>query len=101
MASRPDLGRTLRAILENDNVYFQPPESVKLRYPCCIYELTDMATTYADNLPYRVEKAYEIILIDQNPDSVYVDKIAKLPQCRFTRFYTADNLNHYVFIIYW
>lgn len=101
MADRLSLGDTLVAILKNDNVYFQPPESIRLSYPCIIYELTDIDTTYADNRPYRIEKAYQILVIDKNPDTTLPDEVAKLPNCRFTRYYTADNLNHYVFIIYW
>ena len=101
MANRLDLGIELRNILGNSNVYFQPPESIRLSYPCAIYELTDMDTVYANNKPYRVDKAYQITIIDKDPDSKIPDKVAALPQTRFVRYFTSDNLNHYVFIIYW
>ena len=38
----------LRGIIGNGNVYFQPPESVKIKYDCIIYEVTDADTKYAD-----------------------------------------------------
>ena len=39
-------------------------------------------------------------IIDKNPDSQLPDKLGELPLCRLNRVYTADNLNHYVFDIY-
>lgn len=90
----------LRRILGSDNVYFQPPESVKLSYPCIIYERTDADSYFADNAPYHVTTAYEVTVIDRNPDSEIPGKVALLPMCRAARHFTVNNLNHDVFIIY-
>ena len=38
MASRLNLHNSLIEALGTKSVYFQPPESVKLVYPCIIYE---------------------------------------------------------------
>ena len=35
---RLELDADLRALLGSTNVYFQPPETKKLKYPCFIYE---------------------------------------------------------------
>ena len=83
------------------HVYFQPPPSVNMKYPCVRYSLADIRNIRADNANYNQHKAYEIILIDANPDSPYVDVISAFPKCRFVRHYTANNLNHYVFNIYY
>lgn len=82
------------------HVYFQPPASVKMVYPAIIYSLSDIVNVHANNGVYAQHKPYELILIDKNPDSEYVDTISRLPRCRFNRFYVVDNLNHYVFTIY-
>lgn len=82
------------------NVYFQPPESIKIDYPCILYELTSIDTKFADNKPYKQEKRYKVTVIDKNPDSEIPDKIGKLPMCIFDRHYTSDNLHHFVFNIY-
>lgn len=37
MASRLDLQTFLEELLESKNVYFQPPESVKMKYPAIVY----------------------------------------------------------------
>ena len=101
MGNRLDLGWELKRILGSRNAYFQPPPSVQLKYPCAVYELTDINTIYADNNPYRHKKAYQVTIIDKDPDTKLPDEVAKLPMCRFVRFFTANNLNHYVFNIYW
>jgi hypothetical protein len=82
------------------NVYFQPPESTKMKFPAIRYKRTAFDTTYADNSPYLIEKAYEVTVIDKNPDSEIVDAISKLKYARHIRFFTNDNLNHDVFLIY-
>lgn len=101
MASRLELQTELEEILGSRNVYFQPPESVKMKYPAIRYSLSSIENIYADNLAYKQTKAYELILIDPDPDSEYADKLSQLPYCRFDRFYPADNLNHYIFTIYY
>ena len=83
-----------------DNVYFQPPENIQLVYPCIIYKRDSATTSFADNSPYRYKKRYQIMVIDEDPDSPIPDKIAELPMCTFERFYTADYLNHDVFNLY-
>jgi hypothetical protein len=40
------------------------------------------------------------MVIDRNPDSELPDKVIELPLCKFDRFYTADNLNHTVFTLF-
>ncbi len=44
--------------------------------------------------------AYQVIVIDKNPDSDYVKKVSLLPMCSFDRHYVADNLNHDAFTLY-
>ena len=50
----------------------------------------------------KSDKSYEIIIIDSDPDGNIYEKIpAHFPMCRFNREYTADDLNHYVFTIFY
>ena len=82
------------------NVYFNPPESVKLTYPCIIYNRSNGNTAFADNNPYTFRTNYQITVIDKDPDSEMIKKIAMLPTARYDRHYKADKLNHDVFDIY-
>ena len=100
MASRLDLHETLCAILGNRNVYFQPPPSVQMKYPAIVYKRKTIEKRSANNSAYIQFPGYELVLIDKNPDSEFVDKILQLPYCSHDRWYPSDNLNHDAFTIY-
>lgn len=100
MKDRLELHEALCEILGSRNAYFQPPESVKMSYPAIVYSRNDFAKDYANNQSYIQSPGFQLIVIDKNPDSEIVEKVSKLPKCRFDRHYTADNLNHDVFTIY-
>ena len=87
-------------ILGTKNVYFQPPESVKIQYPAIVYSRRSIDTAFANNGVYKKSPSYEVTLIDKNPDSEYIEKILQLPHCRYDRHYEAENLNHDAFTIY-
>lgn len=93
---------SLQTLLETltPNVYFQPPPNVSMLYPCIRYELNDMDTLFAGNVPYRMIDRYKVTVIDKDPDSGIRKSVANLPMCSFDRFYTASNLNHFVFTLY-
>ena len=98
--SRLELHKKLEDLIGSKNVYFQPPEGFKMRYPCIIYNLTYVGKLLADNEMYRDRTRYDVTIIDEDPDSDYQKEIIKWPYCSFNRFYTADNLNHWVFELY-
>lgn len=100
MSSRIELQNMLEEILGSRNVYFQPPASVRLKYPCVIYSLKDMRPNHANNRVYNLFDCYELIYIDSDPDNKIARELAKVVTCRFDRFYEADNLNHYVYTLY-
>ena len=97
---RKQLHEQLVALCEGAHIYFQPPSNVQMIYPAIRYRLLRIDKTFADNVTFMKDYVYELILIDRNPDSPYVDLIADLPKCIFNRFYIAENLNHWVFILY-
>lgn len=101
MPIRLNLQMALEELLGSKNVYFQPPESIKLKYPCIIYSLDTINPRFADNVPYGVDKRYAVTIIDRNPDSTIPDELSKWPLTFFIRFYTSNNLNHWVFNMYW
>lgn len=100
MAPRLELQEILVELLGSDNVYFQPPENVKIEYPCIVYRRDLMTTNFADDIPYRILKRYQVTVIDRDPDSIIPDKVGKLPMCSYNRFFTADNLNHDIFNLF-
>jgi hypothetical protein len=106
MNRRPLLRDKLRSVLEpygaSDNVYFQPPESIKLEYPCIIYQLEYIFTRRADNGVYTRQRRYEITIIDKNPDSELPDRLIDiLPNVSNRNYFANDGLYHTVFSLYW
>lgn len=59
-----------------------------------------MDTKFADNSPYSHKTRYQITVIDRDPDSVIHKKVGALPLSSYDRFYTADNLNHDVYNLF-
>lgn len=92
----------LQTLLESFEtpVYFQPPANVQMVYPCIRYSRDNTDVLFADNNPYRLVKRYEVMVITDDPDSDLPDRVAALPMCRHDRSYPAENLNHYVFTLY-
>ena len=101
MDRRLSLQEILVNILGSNNVYFQPPETIKLQYPCIIYERSDIDEKYADNRAYVSMVRYSLTLITRSPESNLVKAILELPYCSYDRYYAADTLNHDVFTLYY
>lgn len=98
MAPRLELHQLLETFA--DNVYFQPPTNIQLQYPCIIYKRDYADTKFADDQPYSYMTRYMVTVIDRDPDSEIPGKVAAIPRSLFNRFYTADNLNHDVFSVF-
>lgn len=110
--TRLDLDAELREILGSKNVYFSPPESIKLRYPCIVYHRDSIETIKADNLNYRMTTRYIVTIIDNDPDSGEFDDSRGLfslvekflnhfPMCRYANHRFVNNMNHDTFILYY
>lgn len=101
MATRMDLQLKLEEILGSGNVYFQPPESLKLKYPAIIYSHAGYKKKNADNGGYLVFKRYSVTLVYGSAEKEdVVQKLLALPRCEHNRHFVAANLNHDVFSLY-
>ena len=99
--TREELHSELQQVLGSTNVYYQPPPGLQMKYPAIVYHRNDIRVKHADNRPYRAGHVYDLTVIDEDPDSEIVARVSQLPRCRFDRHYTADELNHDVFTIYY
>ena len=88
-------------ILDGPAVYYQPPATVIMQYPCIRYSYDGAEMMHAADMGYIVRSRYSVIVIDPDPDSVIRDYVATLPACRVERPYVADNLYHYSFTLYY
>lgn len=101
MSRRTELHEKFCELLGSRRVYFQPPESVRLSFPCIVYNLDQFDIKRADNELYLGRDRYAVTLISKDPDEPLVRELLKWPLCSFNRFFTADNLNHWTYEIYY
>lgn len=101
MRNRETFHEVLVEALGSNNVYFQPPESVKLKYPCVIYSLSGSNNISANDSKYIKRKRYTVTLVDYDPDSDLADNFEDIPYSSFDRMYAANNLNHFVYTIFY
>lgn len=101
MNRREELQTMLEELIGNHNVYFQPPENLKLKYPCIVYSIDDIHRLAADNKAYRWQHRYSLTYISTHPTDDVVDRLIELPLCSFDRAYTSDGLYHYNYTIYY
>lgn len=101
MGKREDLHSVLVALLGNDNVYYQPPTNLKMKYPAIRYERSKIDNVCANDGVYAQWLSYTITVIGCDPDGDIIANLSKMSKCKHDRFYASDNLNHEVFTIYW
>ena len=119
--NRLDLHEELVNVLGSRNVYFVPDQSIRLRYPCIIYQLEREDIKRANNKPYLLRNQYQVTVISYDPDSdefegktitdsnvdMQGDSIIERLLYHFewieraTNRYVVDNLNHDVFTLYY
>lgn len=102
MANRLKLHEELCTILGSRNVYFNPPESVRMKYDAIRYSLGGKDIKRANNRMYLSTNQYDGVVITTDPDTTIPDAIlSHFEMCNLGRPYTADNLNHYPFTLYY
>lgn len=101
MASRLSLQSKLEEILGTKNVYFQPPENLRMEFPCFKYDLSKIKLKKANNAPYLVSKGYSLIYIHRDPDDEMVlDILSLFMYIEHIRQYKSNNLYHDVYQLY-
>ena len=99
--NRLNLHDSLSSIMQSEgeepHLYYQPPEDVKLQYPCVIYKLASFTSRYADNLPYHQYVHFDVTYITRSPKSTVPVELVKTPNFNFDRYYVVDNLHHYAY----
>ena len=89
-------------LLESRAVYYQPPESLKMNYPCIRYSGSGFDTLYADNRAYKSIERYEGVFITRDPNSDIPELMMnQFEMCNFGSRYTANNLYHHPFTLYY
>ena len=101
MADRLELHSVLQELLGSSNVYYQPPESIKMQYDAIRYSKKNIVSKYANDRKYSMMDCYDVTVISRLPDNPVIKKLLSLPYCSYDRHYIADNLHHDVLTIYY
>lgn len=100
MGSRLELHEILVNLLGSNNVYYQPPESVKMSYTAIRYTKEKISKVTANDGTYRKLQLYQLIVISKRPDDPVIEKILELPYSTHNRHYVAENLHHDILSLY-
>lgn len=88
-------------ILGSNNVYFQPPSNVQMKYPAVVYSRENDEDYFANDKSYYSRMRYTVTFITPKPQDSYIDEMkGALSYVKYDRHFTHDNLNHNVFTVY-
>lgn len=100
MGSRVELHNELLKF--SKNVYFQPPSSLQMVYPCIIYSKSPKSKQFGNDATYISKQGYQLMVIDRSPTSTTADELESYFQyCTITQYYTVDSLNHTTLNLYY
>lgn len=98
---RLELHEKMKTIVEN--VYYEPADNGKLKYPCIVYNRQNMENRRANNNSlYKSGIYYNVTYITRSAETDVMKKILKLfPQATLTNIMTHDGLYHENYNIYY
>lgn len=101
---RRELHTFLTSILGSNNVYFQPPSNISMKYPCIVYNRTNPYTINADDSTYLLRGHYSVTYIDSNVEramAMQTKLLKSFEHISVERSFTSENLNHDVYNLYY
>lgn len=99
MTNRLTLQHKLEEILGSKNVYYNPPESQKMEFPCIVYNLSYIEQIHADNKKYLDYTTYKITVVSRLPDHPSIKAILELPMTKFSTNFTKNSFYHTTIIL--
>lgn len=100
---RIQLHEKLCSILGSRNVYYDPPENVKLQFDCIVYSLDQVQQAYANNGTYVLVTGYLLTIITRTPEAqtrIVGELMKTFSYVGWDRAYVIDHLHHAVVSIY-
>ena len=102
MGTTRSLQDELKTILGSNNVYFRPPSSIRMKYPCFVVDRAGASQYTADNRNYIWKKKYTVTYISNESDPDMVDTMLNhFEECKYDRPFVNDDLYHDVFTLFW
>lgn len=85
--------------IDGVNLYFRPPSSLMITYPCVIYDLKVVDVRHSDNQVYSDGERYEVSYITSTQDDRNWTRLRDIPGSRWIRNFNKENLYHHIFEI--
>lgn len=98
-----DIRDILYTIHDTKNVYYNPPSSIQMKFPCFRFEMNNTDIKYADNVSYMRTKRWTITYISRDVediDPVIKEMLDAFKYCTQETQFKSDNLQHVVFNLY-
>lgn len=92
--------RTLKDQIKSDMavvLYYQPPETLKMTYPCVRMKCDRFSNIHGDNSKYLKKVTYLFTYITRQVDDPVIHKFADYPGMTYVNNYTSDGLYHWTF----
>lgn len=96
---RAKLSVILHDILGSDEVHFEPPESIKMKYPAIVYTRKKFDGRRADNIRYLPIDSYEVTYIRKHAEDEVLEKLLQLENTSHSACFKSNDLYHDVFTI--
>lgn len=98
-----ELRDKLYLVNNTKNVYYDPPESIRMEYPCFRFELNNIDVRHADNYAYARKPRWSVTYITRDVEEI--EEVSRqmldiFQYCNFDTSYRADNLQHSVYNLY-
>lgn len=98
-----DVRDKLYLVNNTQNVYYDPPDSIRMEYPCFRFESNNYNVTHADNKAYIKKPRWTVTYITRDVEEIetIADQMLDIFQyCNFDTSFRSDNLEHAVFNLY-
>ena len=102
MLKRVDIQEKFKFLLGSNNVYYQPPANLKMKYPAIVYSLDGLDVKRFDNTRLINKKCFSVTHIYRNESENLVETMLKnFEYISFDNRSIVDGIYNDHYTIYW
>lgn len=102
MLKRVDIQEKFKFLLGSDNVYYQPPANLKMKYPAIVYSLDGLDVKRFDNTRLINKNCFSVTHIYRNESENLVETMLKnFEYISFDNRSIVDGIYNDHYTIYW
>lgn len=102
MLKRVDIQEKFKFLLGSNNVYYQPPANLKMKYPAIVYSLDGLDVKRFDNIRLINKNCFSVTHIYRNESENLVEAMLKnFEYISFDNRSIVDGIYNDHYTIYW